>query len=284
MKSLFFTLVALAFSYSTCWALQRGKIITQDANVYEKPNFDSEILYNLELGDVFEISTKTQGPFYRIRLKKGIVGWIADNDVEVVDKGVSTPKKRTIVRDQDLDAEEGDRPSINESRIKKPIDEVRTMGPVLALVNFTEETMAATRNELLTMYGFKWSGVNNLMTGPLATEAQVLLGFQSPSYYEKVTHNKASGFMSLVDFSILSTILSSQDSLFQYGLGPVVRYSSFNPQTNGETFNAVDFNLGAQFNVGYQFRASWIFLRLDARYILEKKSYFATGISALFEY
>lgn len=283
MKFFFLATLILIFSSST-WALQKAKIITQDANVYEKPNFDSEILYNLELGDVFEISSKTQGPFYRIRLKKGIVGWIADNDVEVVDKNTPTHKKKAVTKDQDLDSEDDERPTVNETRQRKPIDEARTMGPVVALVNFTEETMAATRNELITMYGFKWSGVNNLMTGPLATEAQVLLGFQPPGYYEKVTRNKPSGFMSLVDFSILSTIMASQDSLFQYGLGPIVRYSSFNPQVNGETFNAVDFNLGAQFNVGYQTRASWIFLRLDARYILEKKSYFAVGASALFEY
>ena len=48
----------------------KGKVINEGAIVYKNADFDSPVLGYLPAGKVYEISSKTFGAFYRIRVEK----------------------------------------------------------------------------------------------------------------------------------------------------------------------------------------------------------------------
>ena len=58
--------------------------------VYERPNFDSNVIFRLHLKRVIKVSRKVYygpegfGSFYKIRLRGKPVGYIADSDVELL--------------------------------------------------------------------------------------------------------------------------------------------------------------------------------------------------------
>jgi len=277
-----FLILTLFFSKAV-WAVQKARIVNQDANVYSEASFDSEILFVLEKGDVFEVSDKTKGPFYRIRLKKGILAWIADNDVQILGKDGKSLRKSLSAEEPDLDSENPETLPPEGRHARKPVDEANVFGPSIHLVNFTEDTMSGVRNELMTFFGLRVLGPGRFQA--LNTEFQMALAFKAPGHYEKVTQRSSSGFIGLFDFSVQNLIYAGRDSLLQYGVGPLLRYSSFKTEVDGEKFQAVDLNLGAQLSLGWQTRFSSSFhLRGDVKYIFEKKSYFAAGLSFLTEY
>lgn len=62
---------------------QKAMVVNDGALVYVNPDFDSELLTELKAGTVYDVSLKTKGPFYKIRVRPKVTGWIADTDVKV---------------------------------------------------------------------------------------------------------------------------------------------------------------------------------------------------------
>lgn len=268
--------------------VQRAQVVNQDAAVYSKPDFDSEITYVLEQGDQFDISTKTRGPFYRIILdrKNKIYGWVADNDVIPLSKLKKKSNKNDSDKVKQLDRENDDLEKDDEyTKIKKfeTLMEQRWIGPQVSFINYTEDTMGRLRSELIPFFGLKIYGSDTLMSGPMTMETNLLFS-QAPRYYKKVTGEKTDGFVFIGDFSFQQQMPLSENQIWSYGFGPLLKYSDLKLKIGKKKYQAQDLALGINLNIGTLYSFGSVALRSDFKFIVEKKNYFSLSLGLLFHF
>lgn len=268
---------------------QRAQVVSQDAAVYAKPDFDSEVTYVLELGDQFDISMNVRGPFYRIILdrKNKIYGWIADNDIvplSKLKKSKAQENKKKVEEKSDLFSQEEDADDeyANYRKIDKLLNQ-RWIGPQVSFVNYTEDTMRRLRSEIIPFFGIKLYGANSLFSGPIVIESNLLFA-KAPKYYRKVTNEKADGILGIVDFNFQQQLPISVNQVWSYGFGPLLKYSDLKLNLNDKTYKAQDIILGANFNLGTLYSFKSFALRSDLKFIIEKKNYFSFSVGVLLPY
>lgn len=71
-----------------------AKVINDEAIVYRNPDFDSEQLSTYKQDTKIEVSKKNFGPFHRVRMKNGTMGYIVDNDFVFQGLKNPTPEKK----------------------------------------------------------------------------------------------------------------------------------------------------------------------------------------------
>ena len=81
-----FQLTLILFSFLTffvvhTFAAQKAKIIGDFVEVYVASDFDSEQIDEVYKGETYQVSDKNYGPFYRIKLKNGKIGYIVDYEL-----------------------------------------------------------------------------------------------------------------------------------------------------------------------------------------------------------
>lgn len=264
---------------SLVWAqAQKATVITDGALVYQEADFDAPVILTLKRGDVFSVSIGKKGPFYKIRIKPGTLGWVADTDVK---PGVV--KLTPLPEDKRLFDKSGEK-----SPQKKPFFATRYRGPSFTYVNFTEDTLGQERSSFLPFFGAKFNGFNTVISGEIYTEGNIMFHFGAPSYYADVTKKTAQGFVVISDFLLQTVSVLGKSQLFFYGLGPMVKYSHFEIQvpngTSTSNYSADDLNLGVVANVGLAFRLGDLSLRTDAKYFWERTKYYALGVNLGWEF
>ncbi|MNS99390.1 hypothetical protein D3C72_1337910 [compost metagenome] len=224
------------------------------------------------MGGVYSISKSKKGPFYKIRVKPGTLGWIADNDIKL---GVIKikPEPKPI----DIEAEMLKKPT-------KPFLAMRYRGLALEYLQYQEDTMGDYRTEGLMFYGIKWNGYNTLIGGDIYTDTNILFHLGAPKYYEEETGHSADGFIFMANFLLQTALPQSRWMMFYYGFGPMFKYSHFNLAVDGVTeqdsFPADDMTLGAVFNLGLGFKVSESFsVRTEVKYYWEKTKYYGLGLN-----
>jgi len=264
---------------------QKAKVINEGAQVYKDADFDAPVLTQLKAGQVYDISLKTKGPFYKIRIKPGLTGWIADTDVRTGKAaGVKTPpdagKKPVPEKTPKKDEK-------NEFLEKKPTRSFygsRYRGPVLAYLTYNENTMGDLRSQNLPFYGFKVQGPHTMFTGDLRTDADFLFHFGAPSYYEKGTGFPASGWIFITDFVFETAYPQSKWHMLTFGFGPMFKYSHYQvtllQNSKQVSYSLDDMNLGAVFDGGLAFRiADTYALRFNVKYYWEKTKYWGGSLT-----
>ncbi|MGZ3781383.1 MAG: SH3 domain-containing protein [Pseudobdellovibrionaceae bacterium] len=259
---------------------QQGTIVSEPAFVYQDADFDSPIIATLTPGAVYNISKGTKGPFYKIRIKPGTVGWIADTDIKPgVVKVPSKGSEKNTAKKQEEE---------KKSSPKKPFMAARYRGPVFDFINFTENTLGQGRTDSLLFYGVKFNGYDTLVEGEIYTEGNILFHVGAPKYYSEVTKRSADGFIFIADFLLETATALSKNRLFYYGFGPLFKYSHFNLDipngTKTISYTADDMSLGAAFNLGLAFRIGKTSLRTDVKYFWEKEKYPGLGLNLGFEF
>lgn len=205
-----------------------------------------------------------------------------------------TQKKKSASKNKDQQEEPGDIffdagddiSDLEESREKRKqlMAYDRHMGLAIDSVQFTEDTMGATRTAPLTFFGFRMAGAETLFDGIVTADTHLLFAPTAPRYYQSVTGEGASGFAFLGHFQLLTQNAINRDMIYHYGFGPMLKYSSFQLKRNGETFTADDVTLGAVFGFGLGFRfGSWA-LRPDFKYYWERSRYWSLGLGILWSY
>lgn len=263
------------------WAqAQQATVINDEALVYQDADFDAPIIATLKRGAVYNISLKVKGPFYKIRLKPGTLGWIADTDVQ---PGIINlePTSKTKKTGKKKDEEKSSLP-------KKPFFASRYRGPAFDYINFTENTLGEGRSDYLLFYGIKFNGFDTLVEGEIYTEGNILFHVGAPKYYAEVTKKSADGFILLADFLLQAVTPQGKSRLFYYGLGPMFKYSHFILElpngSNTLSYAADDMSIGFVFNLGYAFRIKGLSLRTDAKYFWEKEKYPGFGLNLGWEF
>lgn len=306
MQNVFMLFLKIAILSLVClnlWAqnesdakVQKGMITSDEAYIFQEANFDAAIITVLNRGQIYWISKEKIGPFYRIQLQPGTIGYVLDSDIKPSRSAKVEGKEKKSVPKQEEDkprpkiakkSEPKDKKESKDTR-RKPFANTRYRGLILQSVNFTEDTMKDVRSQSLLFYGFRWSGQSALMSG-MYTDANVLFHFAAPAYYETKTGRSASGWVSIIDFLFEIANPNGRDILFFYGFGPMLRLSHFDVSLN-ESGKQVDYamddmNLGAAFNVGLAFRlGSSYALRSEAKYYWEKQKYYSLGLAFQFEF
>ncbi|KHD87758.1 MAG: hypothetical protein OM95_12135 [Bdellovibrio sp. ArHS] len=254
---------------------QQATVLLDGALVYQDADFDAPVIATLKRGAVHSISTGKKGPFFKIRLKPGSVGWISDTDVKPGVYKLAAPK------------EEKKRVEEKEEK-RKPFFATRYRGPALDFINFTEDTLGQERSEFLPFYGVKFNGFNTIFTGEIYTEGNILFHLGAPKYYSEVTGKGGDGFIFLADFLFQTVLPQGKNGIFFYGFGPMFRYSHFTLEVPNGTktlsYSADDMTLGAVFDLGLSWRFGRYSVRTDAKYYWERTKYYGFGLNLGWEF
>lgn len=244
---------------------QKGRVVNESADIYQLNDFDSPVIAQVKKGQIYDISLFPKGPFYKIRLKPGFLGWIPDTEIKPLKSVEDEAKKTEEVR--------------NIKRRKLPFVLQRYRGFSVEGLNWTEDTMGKVRSENRRFYGGHWSGINTMFSGALFTEAVLMISPGAPQYYKDATGQNADGWILKGNFLFETTVPETPTYYLYYGFGPSFSYSHFDVALNESgrvtRFSMDDFMLGAVFNIGVAFRAGAFSPRFGVKYYWEKKSYWS---------
>lgn len=268
------------------WAQsQQAQIVNQGALVYKDADFDAPILAELKAGQSYAISIKKRGPFYKIRIKTGVTGWIADNDVRLstVASPVGQAGPGKTAKGENTPASKSEKKSEAPARPLKPFYSSRYRGPVVSYLTYNENSMGAIRSQNMPFYGFKVAGPNTMFSGDFRTDAEFLFRSGAPDYYQSATGRAASGWIFITDFIFETAMPQSKWHMVTYGFGPMFKYSHFEVglTESGKEINYSldDMSLGAVFDLGLAFRTGKYALRFNTKYYWEKTKYWGFGIT-----
>ncbi len=270
----FVVLVLFVLAPQALWAQSvKATVINDGALVYRDSDFDSPVITTLKAGAVFNISKGQKGPFHKIRIRPGSVGWIADTDVKPGVFKVETAKS--------LAAKEKEK---GPKRGQKSFFATRYRGPTAEFLNYTEDTLGQERHSPMMFYGFKINGYNTMFDGDIYADVNFLFHFGAPDYYQETTGKSADGYIIQLNFLLQTVLPQSKYHLLYYGFGPMFKYSHYSLEVpNGAgsiTYAADDMNLGAVFDLGLAFRVGSRFsLRTEVKYYWEQTRYFGGGLS-----
>lgn len=276
-KRLFVFLTIVIFPCLVWANSQQGTVLIQGAMVYSEANFDAPVIAELKYGAIYTISKKKRGPFYRIRLQPGKLGWISDIDIQPGIQKVPSRKKQI---DQEV-AKEAPELAQDESR-SETFYATRYRGLTFDYINYTEKTMGEERSALTPFFGFRFSGFNTVFAGDIYAEGNILIHPGAPKYYEEQTGGRASGGIVIANFLLQTVIPKTSNLVYLYGFGPMVKYSHFNIDLEGtslgKSYSLDDLNLGVLFNLGLGYRIKKTVIKADVKYYWEKTQYFGAGL------
>lgn len=280
------------------FAAQKGKVTNNDATVFKDPDFDAEAIGTLKAGEIYDISDAQKGPFFKIRLKAGTVGWISDADIApmggrvVPPKPAPTPKADEPLADKKNKKKKPDakKAAAAKKPAGKPLHKKRFRGLDISQVNFTENTMGKVRTSGMTFFGYRASGGHTLLDDETYIDMQVMASFSAPSYYSEVTGHGAGGFVLIADFMFITDLPQSRTTMAYYGFGPMFRFSQFSVEMDSnagtkKAYKLSDAAIGAVFGGGVAVALGDRYaLRLDARYLWEVQQYLTFGLAVQMDF
>ncbi len=260
----------------------KARILVEGALVYQKADYDSAVLGTLKEKQVFEVSLKSFSGFHRIRVGSKI-GYIVESDLEPINFEFESQKKSKAAAKNKKSKKQAER---DQPRRKRPFALSRFVGPAIAMINFTENTMGSKLSESEIFYGVKLSGTDVLIEGDIDTEINLMFRYGAPGYYQTFTGQSASGWNLITDFQLQNVSTLSPIAIGFFGFGPMFRFSKFDValKDSGVTtaYSATDMVLGAAFSLGLGVRTGAVALRSEFKYYWEKTQY--SGLTAALQF
>lgn len=249
---------------------------TEGALVYAQPDFDSEVLGSLSQDQKIRSSRGTTGAgakFYRVRVG-GVTGYVADIDLQVEGAASSPDKEPRTSKKQTAEKSEDKRDEKQESKKKErlPIFFSKFVGVSVGQTFFKEGITGVDAKEALLTYGLKVTGPDVVFTGPVI-DFDLVLHYGAPTYYEKLSATKPTGFVMFANTIFLFPILNRNNQMVFAGAGPLGVLSSFKVTNSDRVMDLTALNLGLAFSLGGAVRFENVAIRLDGRYYYEKQSY-----------
>jgi hypothetical protein len=256
-------------------AVKKAKIIGEYVEVYAEADFDSEVIDEVYQNEVYQVSDKNIGPFYKIKLKSGKIGYIVDYQLNIEGRGPLKP--------QDLDELEfleqkkvlemgrksGTIPDAEEESVfGKPI-----AGPVLQFTNFHEKTMGAEQVDDLVAIGYKSVAVFAWST---------LVTFTTPKYYTKPAGNSAKGLKLWADFGFSNTVAQLPTSDIRFAGTLFTQMSSIQVQTTTSNYDLQDITIGLAAEMAWTKKFDGFSTDIFLKYYFDKSNYAGLGFALLF--
>lgn len=264
MKLIFVFLILFSFPLL---AAQQAVVVTEGAIVYRKPDFDSPVIGYFQRGRKVAISSKQFGPFFRVKFKQGLLGYISDVDVSFDGKG-----KMPEAKDSKASPEK-------EKKAQRKKDEPpwRSMaiGPAIGYVQFAEVIGQTELNTKITPLGLQFSTPFTYFDGPFNLETTFLYNAGAPSYYQQVSTTAPTGNLLFLD-SVLTFPLSTFSGVsgaVVLGAGPLLNQTTVEATIGGTQKDLRELKLGLSVVGGVAYRLDRILIKLEAKYFVEKASY-----------
>ena len=292
----YFLLISLLVSATfAANSAQLGIVSIDGAMVYKDSNFDAPVIAYLKKGKKVRVSSRRYGAFYRVLVKRGVVGYISDIDVKVVGGDRSVKKKRKKRRKKSRrkkrkrseefgeDSSDEDWAGSSDKRFRKPKKSIfakRYVGAFLGVVNFKEEVLGQKVSSNVNVIGAKVTGPELLFEGPYIFDINLMMSLSAPSYYGEISSTAVSGFFAILDAQVLypySTPTYEKWTIY-FGGGPFLIYSKFgNVTVDGEDqpLDLQDLKLGVSALAGFSYEIGKDYLaKIEPKFFLEKNSYF----------
>lgn len=250
-------------------------VVAPETMVYEKPDLDSKPFAILPQGTRIPVSKGTRGEFqkfYRTRFQ-GKLGWVLTIDVRPeaeVRKAIAKAKGKKTKKGPF--AAENEAEENQDGGGKKTYVFSQSASMVFGLVDFQEDIEGVGRQESLTVYGFKITGPDVFIQGPIV-DLNFLLHYGAPTYYDNLSSTKPSGFVVWVDALLVMPLRMREDYLISAAAGPVLTLSSIQTSQGLSAVDSFDARVGAALSLTAGMRFDEIATRIDARYVIEGKSY-----------
>ncbi|HEX4924703.1 MAG TPA: SH3 domain-containing protein [Bdellovibrionales bacterium] len=260
----FFTFIAALALAGPVHAAQKGVVVNDDAMVYRKANFDAPVIGYFKKGRKVTVSTKKSGPFYRVKFKQGLMGYIADTDVSVEGKN-----------ERAKGGEAPGRVLKERSKAKLPPWQGWAIGPTFAFIQFTELIAQQELIAKMTAFGAQFSMPFRLLDGPFSLATTFLYHSGAPSYYQQVSSTAPAGSIlyleSVLNFPVMN--FSGISGAVMLGAGPLLTQTSFQATIGGQPVDLKETKIGISILAGVAYRLGDIIFRGEGKYFVEKASY-----------
>jgi len=266
------------------WAAKSAMVSIDGAMVYKGPSFDAPVIAYLKRGKKVRVSNQTFGPFYKVRLRPGLTGYISDIDVKVIGgSGFSggRPSKRLQPFDNDFGEKRAEREYGFKRDRKKPIFATRYIGLTGGWMNYKENVLDQDVSANLVNYGIKATGPNLILDGPMIFDINIHAVFSPPAYYKTLSTTEPTGQLVIVDLGLIFPYHTSFDEgmMLYFGAGPALIYSKFKITTGGLLLDLQDLKLGGSFMAGAAYRIGKFVIKVEPKYVVEKSSYPLVNLS-----
>jgi hypothetical protein len=275
---------------------QDATIAVDGAAIYEAQNFDAPVVDYFDRGKRVRVSNKVYqgtgglGSFYKIRVRKGVYGFISDVDVEV------SGKKNTVTRTARTDEGENVDPTVLQDDTGEPQENAdiggtvymtRYIGFTYVSYNYSEVIGNKLYSAATPFYGLRISGPSN-MVGGMPLDIELSVSPTVPDFYNRFAKDSSGFILSTQAMAMLPIIDTKKQSLY-YGFGLMFRYSKYEVKLDSNPtappIPSEESALGGVLGVGYALGLGpSLCFRVDARYIVEKEKYPAYGASLQFRY
>jgi hypothetical protein len=255
---------------------------TDGAGLYSQPDFDSNLLVMLNVGDQIKVSKGLVGQGVKFRRARAgaVIGYISNDDISIV-KADSTLKGASGGSSQTRTAARAG--SGRTVGAKTKAGKAKASGDHLPMIfaKFIGGSIGQTGykgaggKSPLTVYGLKVTGPDLLISGPIQ-DLSIVIHNGAPSYLNSASDSKSTGFVIFADLSLLLPLFQRQDAMIYAGIGPLLVLSSLKTATDAGIASRSSLNPGLSLNFGGGVRyPQWsnLALRMEAKYLVEKQSY-----------
>ena len=281
IRLLVFSAFIFGFSF-VAFAADQGRIIVNSAMLYAAPDFSAPVIGRVARGQVFFMSQKPVGAFFKIRIKEGLYAFVSDSAIQSMSAPV--PEARKDGKKQAKQESKKEKPEPPKKKVS--FENAKLTGISFDSVNFREDTMGIKPTAPIFFIGFRMTGPG-LAMGSYA-DIDVSYSPMAPKYYEQATGVGASGFVIIMDMILQSTSMQGPNTMTFLGFGPMFKYSKFNVGLDyggrRESYSMDNMSLGAVFDAGVGQRIGNFTLRIDMKYFWEKMQYLGYGLAGQMEF
>ncbi|USN48733.1 MAG: hypothetical protein H6626_06485 [Pseudobdellovibrionaceae bacterium] len=268
---------------------QDAIVVVEGAAVYKFPNFDAPILEYFQNNKRVKISNKKYegigglGSFYKIRIRKGLYGYITD--IDVVIQPTSTSKRPAEKRPIEKEEAPAD-PWANAAEAGydapvggEPMFYRRYVGLYGGMLNFSEKVVDRFETESVTVFGLKVTGPGALFDGP-PIDFEVGVSPSAPSYYSKLTSSPVKGFFIAGHLALMLPAIEKPQWYGYYGLGVMYVYAKYTIPADSVSIDSQELRLGLSVLGGAVYQVTdRFFVRAGAKYYYEKAGYVGAELS-----
>lgn len=259
-------------------------ISTDGALILDAPDHDASPIAQYAEGHKVRVSKKTvpgtgesAGERFRKVRVGSRIGYVPEIDVRLGQPAAQVLKRKEKKAD-------GRSRSSTESQGKKnPMYFSRYMGLIGGSSEFKEDITGVDASTTMLVYGFKLTGPDILLEGPII-DFNFLLHFGAPTYYEPLSAVKPTGYVILTDASVMVPLIARENAMVYMVTGPLLMYSQFNVVNGSRARDLTEANLGWNLGLAVGARFQKVAVRLEGKYFIEKRSYRAVLASLQTEF
>jgi hypothetical protein len=257
---------------ASAYAVQNAKIMGDVVEVYQYDDFDSDIIDEVHKGETYKISSKIYGPFYRIKLKSGKVGYIVDYQLDIEGKG---PFREKDLDEMTLQEAIEAKPAPLDASAEAEEQEVfgkSLSGPMLLLYNYHEDTMGSEQVDELIAAGYR----------SIHTFAWSVAGsFQLPKYYATAGRS-GQAIQVWGDVGFSNDIAQFNNAALRFSGNIFGHVSHIHLNTPADSYELDDATAGINAELGYLKTFRKFALDFSVKYYFDKSNYAALIFAVLF--